>query len=155
EQAVDSELRSLELASQDQSRYLRLTETLSEFRSKLRVRAETLDTMDRQKILRLVVQEILVGSDTIRIRHSIPANDSGLGGHDGLAAPADRAAGTGMQSYLLRTGSHDDSLRRYPPHDLQGIVRKGRHQSFERFREMRHVSGEVTRGVYSRSRVEA
>src|SRR5262249_5093563 len=37
EQAVHSELQSLELASEDQSRYLRLAETLSEFRSKLRV----------------------------------------------------------------------------------------------------------------------
>src|SRR6267143_446008 len=43
EQAVASELRSLDLASQDQSRYLRLAETLSEFRGKLRVRAQTLD----------------------------------------------------------------------------------------------------------------
>jgi site-specific DNA recombinase len=37
EQAVASELHSLDLASQDQSRYLRLAETLSEFRGKLRV----------------------------------------------------------------------------------------------------------------------
>src|SRR6266702_962783 len=112
EQAVDSDLRSLELASEDQSRYLRLAETLSEFRGKLRVRAETLDTVDRQKILRLVVQEILVGADTIRIRHSIPVADSGPRERDGLAPPMNPAGGGGSPGYLLRTGSHDSSLRR-------------------------------------------
>src|SRR2546426_3266190 len=96
EHAVDLELRSLELASEDQSRYLRLAETLSEFRGKLRVRAETLDTVDRQKILRLVVQEILVGADTIRIRHSIPVADSGPRERDGLAPPMNPAGGTGF-----------------------------------------------------------
>ena len=73
QQAIASELRSFELASQDQSRYLKLAETLSEFRGKLRVRAETLDTVERQKILRLVVQDVLVGSD----HDSNPAFDSG------------------------------------------------------------------------------
>src|SRR2546426_2489499 len=96
EQAVDSELRSLELASEDQSRYLRLAEALSEFRGKLRVRAETLDTMERQKILRLVVQEILVGSDTIRIRHSIPVANSGPGRPDSSGSPTRPATGTGF-----------------------------------------------------------
>ncbi len=112
EQAVDSELRSLELASEDQSRYLRLAETLSEFRGKLRVRAETLDTVDRQKILRLVVQEILVGADTIRIRHSIPVADSGPRERDGLAPPMNPAGGGGSPGYLLRTGRHRTALRR-------------------------------------------
>src|SRR5206468_3466625 len=52
EHTIESELRSLQLASEDQSRYLRLAETLSEFRSKFRARAETLNTVERQKILR-------------------------------------------------------------------------------------------------------
>src|SRR6266704_3102633 len=110
--AIESEIRSLEMASEDQSRYLRLAETLSEFRGKLRARAETLDIVERQRILRLVVQEILVGSDTIRIRHSIPVADSGPRERDGLAPPMNPAGGGGSPGYLLRTGSHDSSLRR-------------------------------------------
>src|SRR5437899_2926808 len=106
EQVVESELRSLELASEDQSRYLRLAETLSEFRGKLRVRAEPLDTVDRQNILRLVVQQILVGADTIRIRHSIPVADSGPRERDGQAPPMNPAGGGGSSGYLLRTGRH-------------------------------------------------
>src|SRR3989441_1917334 len=105
EQAVASELRSLDLASQDQSRYLRLAETLSEFRGKLRVRAETLDIVERQKILRFVVQEILVGSDTIRIRHSIPVTDSGRVGQGSVASPMNLNSGAGSGSYLLRSRS--------------------------------------------------
>ena len=105
QQAIASELRSFELASQDQSRYLKLAETLSEFRGKLRVRAETLDTVERQKILRLVVQDVLVGSDTIRIRHSIPVTDSDRGGPS-ASVSRNPDGGTGSGSYLLRTGSH-------------------------------------------------
>jgi site-specific DNA recombinase len=105
EHTVESELRSLEMASEDQSRFLRLAETLSEFRGKLRIRAETLDTVERQKILRLVVQEILVGSDTIRIRHSIPVTNSGPGRPGSPGSPTRPGAGIGFGSYLLRTGS--------------------------------------------------
>ena len=114
ENAVASELRSIDLASQDQSRYLRLAETLSEFRGKLRVRAETIDTIERQKILRLVVQEILIGSDTIRIRHSIPVSELGTGGHRSPASPTKpggESGRAGSGSYLLRTGSHHTALR--------------------------------------------
>src|SRR3989454_1726592 len=111
EQVVDSDLRSLELASEDQSRSRRLAKTLWEFRGNLRGRAETLDTVDRQKILRLVVQEILVGADTIRIRHSIPVADSGPRERDGLAPPMNPAGGGGSPGYLLRTGRHNPALR--------------------------------------------
>ena len=109
QQAVKSELRSLELAAVDQATYVRLAETLSDFRHKLRARADTLDVVERQKILRLVVKEILVGSNAIRIRHSIPVSGSGPG-TSGTGTPAPTAdlpeSGSRSGSYLLRTGSH-------------------------------------------------
>src|SRR5271165_261846 len=71
-QAVNSELQLLEMAKLDQSRYLKLAESLGGFRKKLRARAQTLDVKERQQILRLLVKEILVGFDTLTIRHSIP-----------------------------------------------------------------------------------
>jgi site-specific DNA recombinase len=70
--AVEAELHSLEIAAVDDARYLQLAETLATFRGKLRARAETLDVGQRQQILRLPVKEILVGNDTITIRHSLP-----------------------------------------------------------------------------------
>jgi site-specific DNA recombinase len=111
QQTVESQLRSLAAASEDQSRYLRLAETLSEFRGRLRSRAETLDVIERQKILRLVVQEIIVGTDTIRIRHSIPIADSRSGPNSGSPFPSNAAAAVQNEHYLLRTWSRDTTLR--------------------------------------------
>ena len=105
QQTVESQLHSLEMTSEDQSRYLRLAETLSEFRGRLRARAETLNVIERQKILRLVVQEILVGSDTIRIRHSVPVVDPGPGPNGGPKLPNNTGIKVGDGSYLLRTWS--------------------------------------------------
>ena len=53
--AVDAELQSLVLAAADQSRYLRLTETLAEFCTKLHARADALDVTEKQKTARLLV----------------------------------------------------------------------------------------------------
>jgi site-specific DNA recombinase len=78
-QSVESELQSLEMAAVGEARYLRLAETLTGFRTKLRARAETSDVRQRQQILRLIVKEVLVGSDTITLRHSIPSPQSGPG----------------------------------------------------------------------------
>jgi site-specific DNA recombinase len=71
QQAMDSELQSLQMATQDQSRYLHLVQTLHQFRDRLRVQAEKLDVLERQKILRLLVREVVVGADSVTIRHCI------------------------------------------------------------------------------------
>ena len=71
EQAIKLELQSLETVAGDQAKYLRLVETLADFHARLQARAEMLDVPERQKILRLLVKEVLVGRETITIRHSI------------------------------------------------------------------------------------
>jgi len=86
-QAVESELQSLKMAAVDEAKYLQLAESLAGFRSKLRVRAEALDIVVRQQILRLLVKEVLVGGDTITLRHSIPIPQSGPGSN-GAPAPS-------------------------------------------------------------------
>jgi len=109
--AVEAELHSLEIAAVDDARYLQLAETLATFRGKLRARAETLDVGQRQQILRLLVKEILVGSDTIIIRHSLPIGPSGSG-PAGMPPPDSGMIGTSSGTgYLLRSGSHDSTLR--------------------------------------------
>jgi site-specific DNA recombinase len=75
EQTIQAELRSLETAAADQTKYLRLVETLSDFNTRLRARADMLDVAERQKVLRLLVKEILVGRDTVTIR---PLHLSGI-----------------------------------------------------------------------------
>jgi site-specific DNA recombinase len=109
-QAVESELQSLEMAEVDQAKYLQLTETLAAFRTKLRARAETLDIRERQQILRLLVKEVLVGADTLTIRHSIPI-PSGPGCNGAPRSSSSSSGALSAPGYLLRTGSHQPAAR--------------------------------------------
>ncbi len=106
--ALTSELQSLEAKMIDQESYLHLVNKIDEFLSRIRKSAECLNILDRQKILRLMIKEILVGIDTVTIKHSIPTAISfsepptspHLSGY--LNAP----------SYLLCGRSNYPSLRR-------------------------------------------
>jgi site-specific DNA recombinase len=110
-QAVESELQSLKMAAVDEAKYLQLAESLAGFRSKLRVRAEALDIVVRQQILRLLVKEVLVGSDTITIRHSIPIPQSGPGSNGSQVPPSGVTGSRPSPGYLLRSGSQWSPLR--------------------------------------------
>ncbi|MDH4261032.1 MAG: recombinase family protein [Gammaproteobacteria bacterium] len=105
EQALRAELQAIADQATDRATFLRLAETLATFLGRLRSAADTLDVYERQRIVRLVVKDILIGDDTIVIRHCIPVgltpqSDSGPP-HPG------RPQGTsGAQSYLLRSGSN-------------------------------------------------
>jgi site-specific DNA recombinase len=104
--AVEAELNALETAAIDDQRYLQIAETLATFRGKLRTRAETLDVGQRQQILRLLVKEILVGNDTITIRHSLPITPSGSG-FGGITPPGpSMIEASSKTGYLLRSRSH-------------------------------------------------
>lgn len=101
--AIESELQSLEMAAVDQAHYLQLAENLSGFCGKLRLRADTLDVRERQQILRLLVKEVLVDTDTITLRHSIPVPQSGTAGtpRSNSGGPSGASPAPG---YLLRKG---------------------------------------------------
>jgi site-specific DNA recombinase len=110
-QGVQAELRSLAAATTDDTRYLRLVETLADFRTRLQGRSQTLPVRERQKILRLVVKEILVGPNTLTIRHSIPLpDDSESNGHP--RPGPDRSLPKSGPNFLLRSGSLHGSLRK-------------------------------------------
>ena len=106
EQQIRAELRALLDQAADKTTFLRLAETLTAFLQRLHDSAQSLDIIERQRIVRLLVKEILVDEDTITIRHSIPtpiatpplpptdANPPPRLGH-----PSDPG-----QSYLLRSG---------------------------------------------------
>ena len=72
EQTPRHELHALVEQTRDRAAHLRLAETLSAFLTRLRAAAETLDILERQRIVRLLVKEVLVSDDTIVIRHCIP-----------------------------------------------------------------------------------
>ena len=113
EHALRAELQAIADQANDRAMFLRLAETLTAFLARLRSAADTLDVLERQRIVRLVVKEVLIGDDTIVIRHCIPlASPSSPAG-----APPTPGRPEGVQnaqSYLLRKGSGlaDDRERR-------------------------------------------
>ncbi|HEY6341188.1 MAG TPA: recombinase family protein [Bryobacteraceae bacterium] len=76
QQALRAEWQAIADQTNDRAAFLRLAETLTAFLARLRSTAETLSVIERQKIVRLLVQDVLVGEDTITIRHSIPIPSS-------------------------------------------------------------------------------
>jgi site-specific DNA recombinase len=98
EQASNAELQAIADQSVTRAAYLRLAETLNTFLTRLRSSAGALDVSERQRIMRLLVKEVLVGDDKIIIRHCIPLpNRSGDGPPDG----AINTAPPGTEGYLL------------------------------------------------------
>ena len=103
EQALRHELNALVEQTRDRAAHLRLAETLSAFLTRLRSAAETLDVLERHRIVRLLVKEVLVSDDTIVIRHCIPVPS---GPAPTASGPnGDAGALTDRPSYLLRSGS--------------------------------------------------
>ena len=110
EQGMRAELKSITDQIADNTEYLRLAETLTAFLQRLRMNANTLDVIERQRIVRLLVKEVLAVDDSIIIRHSIPVQHCGesiLPLLDGRGSSADK-------SYLLRTGRTITVAIQYP-----------------------------------------
>jgi site-specific DNA recombinase len=97
ESALTSELQSIESRMVDEEMYLQLVGRIDDFLSRIRQSAESLNVLDRQKILRLVVKEVLVSGDTVTIKHSIPTTPLFP---DPKVTP-DPSGQTNMPSYLL------------------------------------------------------
>jgi site-specific DNA recombinase len=110
EQTLRAELQAIVDQANDRATFLRLAETLAAFLGRLRSAADTLDVIERQRIVRLVVKDILIGDDTIVIRHCIPIG-SPPSPHGGPATTGHPHDPPGGQSYLLRSGSDNASLR--------------------------------------------
>ena len=87
-------------------------ETLTGFLARLHSSAETLDIAERQRIVRLIVKEVLVTEDKITIRHSIPISGSPGGGPD-PSKPGNHS--TEGEGYLLRSGRHFTDSREHLP----------------------------------------
>src|ERR1700745_2142450 len=96
QQALTAELQAIADQTDDRAAFLRLAETLTAFLARLRSAAETLSVIERQNIVRLLVKDVLIGEDTITIRHSIPI-PSGPSRNDGSGS-------SGGRNYLLCTG---------------------------------------------------
>jgi site-specific DNA recombinase len=103
QEVLKAELNSLGFAAASHQGFLRLAENMEEFLGRLRRTADSMSVSDRQKIVRLVIKEIIVDPETIKIKHSIPVSEISPG-----AGPEKSPE---LPSYLLRSWRHYSSLR--------------------------------------------
>ena len=99
EASLRSQLQALDAQSADQQVYLKLADDLDTFLAGLRTTATTSDVHERQRIMRLLVTDVLVGPEKITIRHRIPVREHTPGGHDTAAADTegDNRAGSPLR----------------------------------------------------------
>ena len=115
EQAMQAELQAINHQTADRAAYLQLAETLTAFLERLRANADTLDIAQRQRIMRLLVKEVIVGKDLITIKHSIPGQTAPTGGKPQASkSPTQRNTTQIDKSYPLCKGRDTAALRR--PH---------------------------------------
>jgi site-specific DNA recombinase len=101
QQTLSAELQAIADCTKDRAAFLRLAETLTAFLARLRSAAETLSVIERQKIVRLLVKDVLVGEDSITIRHSIPIPSG---------SPQNGGSDPNGQNYLLCKRRGDRAL---------------------------------------------
>jgi site-specific DNA recombinase len=75
EQTLRAQLDALEAELVDQETYLKLAETLEGFLARLRGKTDTASVPERQRVLRLLVKEVLIGPERVVIRHRIPVTN--------------------------------------------------------------------------------
>ena len=108
ETGLKDQIAALDAQASDHDAYLRLAGDLEGFLAKLRSSAATATVEDRQRVLRAVVQDVLVGPEKITIRHRIPVREPASGGshHDKTDTEGDM-----RESLLLRWGREYPALR--------------------------------------------
>src|SRR5215831_8806340 len=99
EKVIGSEPNAIQSRLADRAGYLRLAQTITSFLARLRATAKTLDVAERQRIVRLLVKEILVFNDAIVICHSIPAPTGSLA-DGGPTSPPPRWPSVGRRPKL-------------------------------------------------------
>ncbi|WP_095081544.1 recombinase family protein [Mesorhizobium sophorae] len=104
EQTMRTELQAIRDQAADRMTFLRLAETLTAFLQKLRASAQSLDVSDRQRIVRLLVKDVLVDDDTVIIRHSLPMQTT-IPPPGKASSPSNGKSPSADKSYLLRSGS--------------------------------------------------
>jgi site-specific DNA recombinase len=70
--AIEKELEAVALQALEKTRLRQLNASMENFLATLHQSAKTLQIVERQKIIRLVVKQIIVNRDTLTIQHSIP-----------------------------------------------------------------------------------
>jgi site-specific DNA recombinase len=114
------QLAALEAQLADREAYLKLADDLDGFLAQLHTATDTAEVSERQRILRLLVKDVLIGPEKITIRHRIPVR-----GHPSAPRPnaITDTEGDHRPSYPLRWGRDRRTLRAAAISGLQGAVR--------------------------------
>ena len=122
QQALQRELQSTVDRTRERETWLRLAETANRFLARLRSSADNLEVIDKQRIVRMLVKEVLAGEEKIVIRHSIPLPDSP--GGEPKPSNGDKS-GEKSQSCLLRKWGHLAAHLQHLPAPCAGQVDGG------------------------------
>ena len=106
-----SQIDALDAQAADRDAYLKLADDLEGFLAQLRSNAATATVEDRQRVLRLLVKDILIGPEKITIRHRIPARPGSSGARQ--RDPGPDTEGDHRRDYLLRWGREDTNPAEY------------------------------------------
>ena len=115
ETSLRGQIDALDAQLADRDACLKLAGDLEGFLAQLHGNAATATVEDRQRVLRLLVKDILIGPEKITIRHRIPtrAGRSGARQRD----PGPDTEGDHQPGYLLRWGRGDRGDREHPGED--------------------------------------
>jgi len=72
EESIKAELQAMAVALADDQLYLRVVNSLESFREVIQNSRTAMKVHEKQKVLRLLVTEILIFKDSMKIKHSIP-----------------------------------------------------------------------------------
>lgn len=108
ESNLRGQLDALDAQLADRDAYLKLADDLEGFLAQLRDNAQTAEIPERQRVLRLLVKDVLVGPEKITIRHRIPVREHAP---DDRHQDRDATEGDSCPSYPLRWGREDAALR--------------------------------------------
>ena len=114
------QIDALDAQAADRDAYLKLADDLEGFLAQLRGNAATATVEDRQRVLRLLVKDILIGPEKITIRHRIPTRPGGSGARQ--RDPGPDTEGDHRPDYLLRWGRDLAAARQRVPAPRPGPV---------------------------------
>jgi site-specific DNA recombinase len=79
--SVRGQIDALEAQRADREVYLKLADDLESFLARLREGVDAASVSERQRVLRLLVKEVLIGPEKITIRHRIPVREPDPSSH--------------------------------------------------------------------------
>jgi site-specific DNA recombinase len=106
------QLDALDAQLADQETYLKLADDLERFLTQLRASTSGAGIPERQRVLRLLVKDVLIGPEKITIRHRIPARGHNATHHHDTEPDTE---GDHRPGYPLRWGRELDAAGQHLP----------------------------------------